>query len=224
MTNLKWGLCLDLDGTILDSFNEGQKRMFRAARTIGLPVTPEMEERVKPIWGKSISQMVSDLWPLADIEMLRSEWKKIEMSELISPFPGVVEVLGKLKEKFYVSILTSRDRESTEYQIQPFRHLFDFVVTLDDVMFAKPHPRSMEPALVRFKKLEVSAGHITICGDTVEPDLKLAQNMRMQFYGVTTGVSKREDFINAGLQEKFIINSVADLATVFDVENSISLR
>ena len=224
MTNLKWGLCLDLDGTVLDSFREGQRRMFRAARNIGLPVTPELEKRAKSIWGQAVSQIVSTLWPSVNIDLLRLEWTNIELSELISPIPGAIEALEKLREKFYICILTSRDRATTEYQISPFVHLFDFVVTIDDVIFAKPHPKSMEPAMIRFRNLGVSAGHITICGDTVEPDLKLAQNMKMHFYGVTTGVNRREDFMNAGLQEKFIINSIVDLLTVFDVKNLISLR
>lgn len=211
---IKRGICLDLDGTILNSFDEGLKRFCRVAASFGLSSPRELKTQARQLWGTSVTTIIQTLWPKIDANLFCSEWAKIDSSEYIPVVPGAIECLTELRKRFVLSILTNRDRSTTMFQIRPFVHLFSFVLTLDDIKLPKPNPESAEKMIKKYQKMEITPDHIILVGDTVDADLTLARSINVHFYGVTTGRGTREDFAEAGLDQKRILNSIADLPGV----------
>lgn len=210
----KQGLCLDFDGTIIDSGQEGLRRLERVAKRMNLPHDLETLEKARSLWGTPAVKLIKFVWPNADTKEFHTEWSKIDSLELIPLFPGTFEALEKLSHKFYLSILTNRGRQSTEFQTINFRHLLNFIVAHEDVQFHKPDPQSMEPVITQYKKLGVDTRNIVYVGDTVEVDWKLCINTSINFYAVTTGINTYNDFRRVGLRPERILNSVADLPNI----------
>lgn len=209
---LEKGLCLDLDGTIIDSCHYGLKKLEEIIIARGLPYDPETEKKVISLWGGLPEKIIREIWPSSDIENIVYEWGND--NKPCSVVSGGFEALVKLFCNFYLSILTSRPRESTLFQIESYKHLFRFVITPEDTRFHKPDPRSIHPVITNYKALGVTQKNIIFVGDNVKADWKLAHSLGMEFYGVTSGVNSKEDFLVAGLRPDRVLNTIADLPDI----------
>lgn len=209
---LEKGLCLDLDGTIIDSCHYGLKKLEGIITARGLPYDPEIEKKILSLWVGPPDKIIREVWPDCDVKGIVKEWG--EDYKPISLVPRGFEALIKLFCNFYLSILTSRGRESTHFHVHSYKHLFRFVITSDDTEFHKPDPRSMRPVITNYKELGVTQINIIFVGDSVNADWRLAQTLGMNFYAVTSGVNSKRDFIVAGLSHHRILNSIADLPDV----------
>ncbi len=205
----KYGLCLDFDGTIVNSAEYGFNKLKQIIMDLGLPFDPEIQVKVRSAWGMAPRKMIELMWPGIDARIVLGQWQEDE--GLIPLFPGCLEALVNLSMKHYLSMLTSRGRSSTEFQISSFKHLFRFIITYEDVQYHKPDPRSMDILLANYAKLGVAKDNIIFVGDTVEADCKLAQALGIEFFAVTGGLNNREQFLSAGVPADHIINSIADL-------------
>ena len=206
------GLCLDLDGTIIDSCQYGLRKLESIVRARDLPYDPEIEKKILSLWVGPPEKIISEVWPGSDTKDIVKEWGKDDKP--ISLVPGGFEALINLFCFFYLSILTSRGRESTNFHIQAYRHLFRFVITSGDTEFHKPDPRSMHPVFKNYEMLDVQQENIIFVGDNIDADWKLAQSLEMEFYAVTSGVNSRDEFIAAGVSPDHVLNTIADLPKI----------
>lgn len=209
---IKNGLCFDLDGTIIDSVTYGLKKLEKIVTSRGLPYDSEIEAKVLALFGLLPLHIIKTMWPNSDAEQIVIEWG--DDKDFIPLFPGTEEALKQLSNKYHMSILTSRPRQSTLFQVSRFGDLFKFVVAHEDVQSHKPDPKSMEPVIGQYRDLGINLKDIIYVGDTVGVDWRLAINTSINFYAVTTGVNTAEDFRRAKLRRERILRSVADLPNI----------
>lgn len=211
-------LCFDLDGTLLDSVKSGPDRFLEVSKRLGLPVKPDTKELVISFWGKPPDILITSVWPDIDPQKFINEWRKFEIEELLPVIPGAITTLGLLSEEFSLSILTNRDRTSTNFQIYHFKHLFDFVITPGDVpvvsdgkRYYKPDTRTMDRVIWECEKRGIHKNSVIYVGDQIEADFELAKRTGVSFYAVTSGVCSFKDFLTAGVRQERIISSMTEL-------------
>ena len=187
-------------------------RILKTVQARNLPVTPEVVTALSNT-GR-IELAVRTLWPNEDEREFMRTWLEIERAHPIPFFPGTLETLESLYRYSILGIITQRDRKSAQQQVERLGSWFAFVIYLGDEEFKKPDPRAMDEALESYKWSGVKRKNITYVGDTLW-DLEFARAAKINFYAVTSGGHyTREDFLNAGLDENKILNSVCDILRI----------
>lgn len=121
-------------------------------------------------------------------------------------FPGIKNILRKLKSKYKIAIATGSSRVTLSNSIGPnFLDLFDLVSTIDDVKKGKPHP---EQLLSIAKKLKIKSADCLMIGDSFYDGLT-AKNAKMDFIGVLTGYTPKKDLLKQNPQT--VLKSLNDL-------------
>jgi len=211
------GICFDLDGTLIDFGREGLKRILKLAAIRNLPFTPEIEQRIRGMWGAEPIKLLQTIWPNEDPKSFFTEWENLDIAEPLPSFPGTKEALEKLQPYFVMSIVTNRQPRTIFPQLlhNNIVQFFGQIITPAHNGHKKPEPEIMEPILARFDQWGIDKKDVFLIGDTVEGDWKLAQATNIQFYAVTSGgIDTREKFLAAGVPEDHIFDSVADLPQV----------
>lgn len=201
----------DFDGTLVDSTPGIIQTMREVIEEIG------ESEAVAQKWGTMIGipllRQTELLFPDRDAayhEDVANRYRALYDSRVISacpPFPGVADVLAKLKaSKVHVTIATSKRRHMVElvlahYQLYKF---FDLIVAAQDVSHHKPHPESMRLTL---STLNVQPSEAVMVGDTTY-DLDMAANAGVDAIGVTTGVHSAE--LLKSSRPRHIVNSLQE--------------
>ncbi|MFH1977733.1 MAG: HAD family hydrolase [Candidatus Aenigmatarchaeota archaeon] len=94
----------------------------------------------------------------------------------ITPYPKTLETLKKLKKNFKLGVISNAYEPkifsaiNREYKISD---LFDYIVLSYEVEMLKPDPRIFDFIL---KKLQVKKEETVMIGDTLEDDVKAAEN------------------------------------------------
>ncbi|WP_214825251.1 pyrophosphatase PpaX [Exiguobacterium algae] len=144
-------LLFDLDGTLLDT-NPLIIASFRHTFSYYFPEKTFHEEDIYRFIGPTLEKSFR--------ELNEPEWKEMQAfyrsfniamhDELVAEYPGVIEGLNRLHAKGYkMGIVTSKGRPVVERGLKLFGidHLFNVVVTADDVENEKPHAEPVERAL-----------------------------------------------------------------------------
>jgi len=118
---------------------------------------------------------------------------------------GAALVLQTLRTRYRLGLVTTRDKHSTQrfLEQQHLEHLFDVVVTRDDVRRLKPHS---EPIFRAAQMLELSPEQCVMVGDTLA-DIRAARAANAAAIGVLSGFGSEDDLDEADL----LLPSVADL-------------
>ncbi len=210
-------LCFDLDGTLINSGPGGLRQILKVANLLNLPVTSEIEELLRNMWGLNPSNIIKTLWPGTDIGRFYKQWEGLDIAEPWPLFPGTNETLAKLFKEFYLCILTSRDIRTAIPQLEHNKILqyFGLVIAANSSPYTKPHPKSIDPIFNLYGKVGIGPEQIIFIGDTVAGDWKIAQAVGIEFFAVLSGgMDTREKFLAAGIPDDHIIDSVADLPKI----------
>lgn len=148
-------LLFDLDGTLLDT-NRLIIESFRQTLRAYFPERTYDDEDILPFIGPTLEKTFKSLnepqW-----EEMQAHYRAFNVAkhdELVCEYPGVVEGLHRLREAGYrMGIVTSKGRPVVEQGLELFsiRHLFEVVITADDVQEEKPHPEPIERALTAMR-------------------------------------------------------------------------
>jgi HAD superfamily hydrolase (TIGR01509 family) len=157
----------DLDGTLLDSFEQYRRGVIAALADFGFP--PPSPARIRQSMGLPGLEVILGLGvppgQAHDVWMRWVEWDGC-LAYLARPFPGVVPLLERLRAAGYrLGIVTSRPRISLDatpaaLSLLPY---VDLLVTRDDTTEGKPHPA---PVLYAFQCLGVPPARGIYVGDT----------------------------------------------------------
>jgi phosphoglycolate phosphatase/pyrophosphatase PpaX len=204
-------ILFDLDGTLLDSFPvhyEVYKIMF--AR-LGIKINKEkFLSTYSPDWYKTYEAMElpKEKWGLAN-----SYW--LEEAEKHSPelFPDVSKILFTLSEHFTLGLVTSgsRNRVTNDLERTGINHLFNTIVTGDDVQNPKPSPEGLNMAL---SNLKVKAKETMYIGDTTI-DYEMAKASRVFFIGVNSEFKSLSPD-----HPDYSIHSITDLPGLLGIKHS----
>lgn len=156
----------DLDGTLLDAFDQYSLSLIAAVKHFGLPTPPR--ERVRELMGSAGEYALFNLGVLPE-QLPEAQRRWVEWAQAIAhlarPFPGVVPLLKRLREAGYsLGIVTSRPHRSVEITPSAMElvSLVDLLVARDDTVEGKPHP---EPVLHALNQLALAPEQAAYVGD-----------------------------------------------------------
>lgn len=133
---------------------------------------------------------------------------ELESLPAVAALPGAVNVLEELKgKKLKTGVLTRSCREYATLALEKcgMSKLLDGLVARDEVENPKPHPDQIRTLSAI---LDVSLQEMILVGDSVV-DLLSAQNAKIFFVGVLSGLSDKDAFRSRGCQD--LIHSINDL-------------
>lgn len=157
----------DLDGTLLDSFEQYRRGVVAALADFGFP--PPSLARIRQSMGlPGLEVILGQGVPPEQAHDVWMRWVKWDgrLADLSRPFPGVVPLLERLRAAGYrLGIVTSRPRISLDATPAALNLLsrVDLLVTRDDTTEGKPQPA---PVLHAFERLGLLPSEGVYVGDT----------------------------------------------------------
>jgi HAD superfamily hydrolase (TIGR01509 family) len=173
-------LLFDLDGTLLDSYPVHLAAYCNSLSRLGYQLSEEaFLATYSPNWYHTYAAigLPRELWDTADTYWLEEAKKQTPIL-----FPGVVEALHRLRERYPLGIVTSGSKSRVERDLASngIQAFFQVVITGDDVRNPKPAPDGLEIAL---QALGIAREAAVYIGDT-QLDLETAQSAGVQFIGI----------------------------------------
>jgi phosphoglycolate phosphatase-like HAD superfamily hydrolase len=218
----------DVDGTLVDSAGLGGEAFLDAfERVTGTPVT-----QLVPFAGRTDLEIALDLLGNAGIEhseQLLDDFERaltaamVERADAVRergrPFPGVPEVLARLKDEPGVlqSLLTGNIEPNAEVKLAAFG--LHELVDMEIGAYGSDHHRRGElVAVARRKALQlrgvaVDPPHTVLVGDT-PLDVAAAIEGGARAVGVATGPYAQEDLKHAGADA--VLPDLSDLDAVLE--------
>jgi len=192
-------ILFDWDGTIVDSMPAIKEAEAELCRHVGIHFDDEVFRRTfSPNWRRLYRQL--GIPPERDDEVA-AVWVSNFRPELVQPFPGVGEAIGRLADAGYaLGLVTGGDRAGIEPQLK--RTGFDRLITVrvyaDDTTAGKPDPR---PLLLALERAGLEGGdHACYVGDALD-DMRMAASAGVRGVGIVSMVATAEDLIGAGAAE-----------------------
>lgn len=188
----------DLDGTIVDTNELIIQSFLHCLQGI---VPPEFgREQIIPIMGQTLLAQLQQFSGREQVDDLIAGYRAYNIEhhdEMVSLFPGVLEVVPLLKEGgLKLGVVTTKMRLTTERALK-LLGLYDYmdtIVTLDDVENAKPHPEPVEKAL---RALDVAPERAIMVGDSTV-DIGSALAAGAYAVGVSWSLKGEEPLREAG--------------------------
>ena len=204
------GVIFDMDGVIVDSEELHEHCEKEVLKQYNVLLTPEIFQEVKGMRDKETFHYYSRRFDIQEHPEVLSQ-KKMElfmklMQKRMRMYPGFKDLAKQCKDKFKVGLVTSSSKQSVSTILKHFdiKHLFDAIVTAEDVVLAKPYP---EPYVKIAEKLHVKANQCLVIEDAIH-GITSAKTAGAKCIAVTNTFSKKQ------LQETsadYIIKSLREL-------------
>jgi len=223
------GFCFDLDGTLINSTQIGDKIEKEIYRIFDIDVDPQKEKEIeeltfeivqgenrknlgrKLMWaifkklGLNFFQRLRALYISAKI--FKEENKKVEL------YDGVKDLFNFLdKQGYKYAIATTSSDGEADDRLSKFSDLYGKldgkIITRSDVENLKPHPESIIKAS---KIMDLPLNKIVMVGD-MHSDIQMGKNVNGTTIGVLTGMFTEEQF--KAYNPDFIIHSVAQIPEI----------
>lgn len=192
----------DLDGTLLDTLQDLAAAGNHALSAMGLPTHPT--EAYKQMVGHGVEMLIRSMLPEASRKKATEElalcifekYYRAHMNDLTAPYPGIVQMLGQLREDgVRLAVLSNKaDGFVQEIVQQHFPDTFDIVMGLQEGIPAKPDPTSLLQVL---RQMDVVAEDTLYCGDS-DIDIYTGANAAVPTCGVLWGFRSEEELRGAG--------------------------
>lgn len=184
----------DFDGTVMDTNRviiESWQHTFRTVEGKGRP-----EEEIIKTFGEPLFITMAKILPQIAVDegvAIYRGYHYDNFTDLINVFPGILELLQKLKEQgFKVGLVTSRLWLTTKLGLGKYdmEKYFDAIVTCDDTDKFKPDP---EPVNIALDRLRSKADETIMLGDSMF-DILCARNagVKTALVGWALAVSDEE--------------------------------
>ena len=192
---MKKAVIFDLDGTLLNTLADLQTAVNLALAAYGLP--ERSLEEVRKAVGNGIRRLISRSVPagteLAVEEAVFARFKeeyKLHCSDETAPYPGVLELLKRLREEgYHLAVVSNKaDFAVQELMKQYFSKLYDVALGETEGIARKPAPDMVEEVL---KRLDVEKVDAVYVGDS-EVDVETAKNAGLPCICVTWGFREKE--------------------------------
>lgn len=204
-------ILFDFDGTIMNSNDlviKSWQHTFKTVEGKERPVETIIRTFGEPLFI-TMEKMLPEVPVEEGVEIYRSYLRE-HFSEMIKPFPGMVELVQQLKDLSYTTgLVTSRPKNTTFEGLEKFKLLpyLDCVISCDDTDKHKPDP---EPLLVAMKKLYTKPEKSIMLGDT-KFDILCARNAGVRSVLVGWQMALTEEEIKGPEGPDFMIKKPDDL-------------
>jgi len=194
----------DLDGVLLDNTQLIVEIFQEVARRSGVKV-PDAKSIIATLGliGKDMIEIV-----LGNGEKYRETLIQVwmEREKEMKLMPGVEIVLKELKTK--KAVVTSAPDLAAKRRLSDFMDYFEAIITQESTEKHKPNA---QPLLLACEKLGVKPEEAVYIGDRLI-DFETAKNAGMDFIGILSGGTSKEEFKKAGVEK--IINSLGELLEI----------
>ena len=193
----------DLDGTLLYTIEDLAASTNYALQQYGMP--ERTLEEVTAFVGNGVAKLIERaVVPGTDKELFDkvfAEFKKhyaVHNLDHTRPYPGIIDMLTKLKEQGYKVAVVSNKLQSVTQSL--CEHFFGELVMLavgdNPNMAKKPEADMVNEALYRLERSRANAVYV---GDS-EVDIETAKNSGMKLIMVEWGFRKRTDMEKLGAE------------------------
>ena len=217
-------ICLDIDGTLVDTDDAYVQRLARALRPLSFLYQEEkriaLARRLVMAAETPTNAILSLLDRFSLDQALRPALGALHRirgeaePQLLRLIPGVRAALDVLVEHYSLAIVTAREQRSTEAFLRTanLRTFFHCVATARTCRRAKPHPA---PVLWAATQMNVPPHACLMVGDTTI-DIRAGVAAGAQTVGVLCGFGERHELERAGAD--LILTSTTELVEVFSTE------
>jgi len=217
-------LAFDLDGTIIDTTGMTFRRINKVLNELDLPSLPDTV--LRKYWGKKVKKFFHFICKQAGATRKQKKEFFKKDTEIISNYKFEIskELLLSLKilkkNGILLALITNRSlnglkkmAKESDVDIKEIRKIFDFVQTGNCYRYKKPDGRVFRPLLKWVRAQGLSVTDLVYIGDTIDYDLKAAQESKpkVDFVAVLSGLHEEKDFIKLGLKAENIVKSFNDL-------------
>lgn len=200
MSSIKMVL-FDLDGTLLNTLDDLANAGNYAVASLGYP--EHAVEKYKYFVGNGIPKLVERILPKeVDHEIYEKAYELFcsyydkHMNDMTRPYPGVIDMLKKLKDNNIISVVVTNKADEFASQIV-HRYFGDLITaTYGSVKTLPPKP---DPALVNIiiEKYNIDKKNIIYIGDS-GVDMCTAKNAGLFSCGVTWGFRDENELLSNG--------------------------
>lgn len=209
-------LFFDLDGTLLDSDDEGVEALARWLDRLGVRDARHRARRIVMRMETPVNALMTALDTVGlDTPLLGfSEWLRHQRRRTTPRFrivPGSEEALRLLARSYRLAVVTTRGRRDAQAFLESFglSDLFEAVITRESTWRLKPHAAPIRYAAGR---LDLPPSRCAMVGDT-PVDMRSARQAGAWAIGVLCGFGEREELERAGAH--LIVPLPADLPAIF---------
>ncbi len=196
----------DLDGVLINSFECWYRAFNAMLRRYGREELSREEFRAR-CWGPDLRHNL-DAWGLDEEAGLYCINEQLGLVDLIELFPGARDVLARIKSRYKVGLVTNTPRKNVTRILEHFHimHLFDVIITGDDVHEAKPNA---EMVIEACNRLKVKPENTILVGDT-DSDFEAGKSAGCTVINVeTAAVASKADIHIGNLYELLPILGLA---------------
>ena len=206
----------DFDGTMADTNDliiESWQQVFRHVTGKDGDL-----DKIKTSFGEALDETMEKWFGDRKDECLKlyRDFQQSIFLEKITLFPGIRELLTKLKADGYkVAVATSRKKTSTLAALEKFElfDMLDAVVTCDDVTMHKPHP---ETVLATLAKLGSKPEESVMIGDSIY-DIMCGKNAGVRTIFVNWAVASCSPEKKAACPPDFTVDSPEEIGDLLAV-------
>lgn len=200
----------DIDGTLLDTGELIFSSFEHTLKTHG--VTPVAREDIKERIGPPLFEIYESLAPhLNPADLVETHRLfQIDNLHLSKPFLNTLKTLETLKKMgIKIAAVTNRTSRSSikTLQMAKIDHLFEIIISPEDVSHEKPDPEGIFLAL---KHMKIAPEEALMVGDT-SADVGAGKAAEVKTVGITHGI--RGDSIKE-YNPDFLIHNLSELLTL----------
>ena len=208
-------IIFDFDGTLADTESLITQTMQKTIEALHLE--PRSREQCRAMIGLPLKETFMRLIPMTDemgdccVDTYSQIFDRDNRPGVVRLFPHVADTLAALYAHGYtLTIATSRHRESLMEFLQGMQidTYFRYIVTVNDVAQAKPHP---DMVLQTMEHLNIAPADTLMVGDAVY-DIQMGHNAGVHTCGVTYGKGTRADMV--ACQADHIIDDFGQLGSL----------
>ncbi len=206
-------IVFDLDGTLVDSFDDISAAFCRSFHVIG--ADPPSAEAVRTQIGKPLRDMYAPWAPADAIDTLVAEYRRDyaeRCADRTRPYPGIVDLLERLRGRGHaLAVATTK----TTWMARTVMERLDLVDRVDHVQGTDGFPHKPAPDVIAHALAGVGRPGAWMIGDAVT-DIAAGRAAGLRTCAVTWGVHSAQDLRAAGPDA--IASSVKDLHAVLLAE------
>lgn len=214
-------IIFDFDGTLLDSFKEGLRRIEIICLLNEIPFS-EHKQKILKLWGLPGEVMLEKGLGINKelAKKLYHQWELWDSFELVPLINGAKELL--ISNKIYGIrnvLLTSRKQAWLVLGRYGLNDFFHAVYGLEASEFKKPDPRVFDKILLELDGVGFSKDDVLFVGDT-DVDAKCGIEAGLETAIVLTGNAEREGIIEIGVKRDNILSSIKDIPRRFKIKST----
>ena len=199
----KKAVIFDLDGTLLNTYEDLANAVNYALDQNGLPTHPA--EKYKIFAGNGTDMMITRALPedkrneemLDKVRKLYFEYYNAHSGECTRPYDGIVDMLNELKSRgFKLAVVSNKIDFMTRAVVKEYfgDTMFDFVTGQCDGIIPKPDPSMVYKVMEQFG---VTADECIFVGDS-GVDAETGKNANMFTVGVLWGFRGKKELLECG--------------------------